>query len=191
MMNLLIEKFCFEDFIGIFDISLDCDKIIEYYEYLKSCGCEIGTPQHQKDFRKDTTIYLHELNIAYRNDYLAEYNFISRECLLLYLEKYNFTKIDYLQQSQCKLQKTIPGGGYHVWHCENSGHDGVARGLVTLLYLNDILDGGETEFLFLSKRIKPKKGRFLIFPAGFTHFHRGNPPLTKEKYIATSWIEYK
>ena len=27
----------------------------------------------------------------------------------------------------------------------------------------------------------------LIFPASFTHTHRGNPPLGGSKYIATSW----
>jgi hypothetical protein len=58
-----------------------------------------------------------------------------------------------------------------------------------MMYLNDVDDGGETEFLYQSKRYKPVKGRVLIWPAGFTHVHRGNPPLSGEKYIATSWLE--
>ena len=28
-----------------------------------------------------------------------------------------------------------------------------------------------------------------MWPAHWTHIHRGNPPLSGEKYIATSWIE--
>jgi len=38
-------------------------------------------------------------------------------------------------------------------------------------------------------RVKPKKGRLILFPAGFTHTHRGNPPLDGEKYIITGWVE--
>ena len=38
------------------------------------------------------------------------------------------------------------------------------------------------------RRVQPKKGLLLIWPAYFTHKHRGNPPLKGEKYIATGWI---
>ena len=33
-----------------------------------------------------------------------------------------------------------------------------------------------------------KKGRIVIWPAGFPYVHRGNPPLKHEKYILTSWM---
>jgi len=58
-----------------------------------------------------------------------------------------------------------------------------------MLYLNTVSEGGETEFLYLHRRIKPLQGRLLIFPASFTHTHRGNPPLSGDKYILTSWLE--
>jgi hypothetical protein len=60
----------------------------------------------------------------------------------------------------------------------------------TMMYLNDDFDGGETEFLYQSLRVKPVKGMVLIWPAGFTHVHRGNPPLNKDKYIGTGWYTY-
>jgi hypothetical protein len=59
-----------------------------------------------------------------------------------------------------------------------------------MVYLNDIEDGGETEFLYLSKRVKPVTGRVLLWPAGYTHTHRGNPPLKDTKYIITGWVEF-
>jgi len=58
------------------------------------------------------------------------------------------------------------------------------------LYLNDVEEGGETEFLYVKRRVSAKKGRFVLWPAGFTHTHRGNPPLSGEKYIMTGWVEF-
>jgi len=57
------------------------------------------------------------------------------------------------------------------------------------VFLNDVDEGGETEFLYQNKRIAPKKGRMVIWPSSFTHTHRGNPPLSGSKYIITGWIE--
>jgi len=71
------------------------------------------------------------------------------------------------------------------------GYNIYNRIMVSMLYLNDVEEGGETEFLFQSQRFKPKEGTFLIFPGTYTHMHRGNPPLSGEKYIVTSWIERK
>ena len=88
-----------------------------------------------------------------------------------------------------KIQKTLPTEGYHVWHVEhNKGFEDSHRAFVFSVYLNDIEDGGETEFLHFSKRVKPKTGRIVIWPAGFPYVHRGNPPLSGEKYIITSWM---
>jgi len=88
-----------------------------------------------------------------------------------------------------KLQKTLPTEGYHVWHIEHGpGFDYGSRAFVFSIYLNDVEEGGETEFLHFSKRVKPKAGRIVIWPAAFPYLHRGNPPLSGEKYILTSWM---
>jgi hypothetical protein len=88
-----------------------------------------------------------------------------------------------------KIQKTLPTEGYHVWHVEHGkGFKTQARAFVFSVYLNDVEDGGETEFLHFSKRVKPKTGRIVIWPAAFPYLHRGNPPLSGEKYILTSWM---
>ena len=95
-----------------------------------------------------------------------------------------------VSQAGIKIQMTRPSEGYHVWHCENSSLINKGRFLTWILYLNDIDEGGETELIHLSERITPKTGRLVIFPAGWTHAHRGNPPLSNTKYIATGWMEY-
>jgi len=88
------------------------------------------------------------------------------------------------------MQKTEIGQGYHVWHYESSTRGNCTRLLSWILYLNDVEEGGETEFLHLHRRVKPKAGTFVLFPAAFTHTHRGNPPLSNTKYIATGWVEF-
>ena len=88
-----------------------------------------------------------------------------------------------------KIQKTEIAGGYHVWHCEDAAPEVMRRVLTFILYLNDVDEGGETEFLYYPKRIKAKQGRLVLWPAGFTHTHRGNPPLTGTKYILTGWVD--
>ena len=91
--------------------------------------------------------------------------------------------------TQLKIQKTLPTEGYHVWHLEHGkGFENEPRAFAYTIYLNDVEEGGETEFLHFSKRVKPKKGRIVIWPAAFPYLHRGNPPLSGEKYIITSWM---
>ena len=53
--------------------------------------------------------------------------------------------------------------------------------------MNDEFEGGETEFLYQQRREEAVTGDVIMFPASFTHTHRGNPPLGATKYIATSW----
>tara|TARA_R100000664_G_scaffold10674_1_gene17577 strand:- start:877 stop:1473 length:597 start_codon:yes stop_codon:yes gene_type:complete len=96
---------------------------------------------------------------------------------------------DQFYYTTLKIQKTLPTEGYHVWHVEHGkGFENEARAFVFSIYLNDVEEGGETEFLHFSKRVKPKKGRIVIWPASFPYIHRGNSPLSGEKYIITSWM---
>ena len=93
------------------------------------------------------------------------------------------------QLTSLKIQKTLPTEGYHLWHVEHGqGFVNEPRAFVYSIYLNDVEEGGETEFLHFSKRVKPKTGRIVIWPAGFPYIHRGNSPLSGEKYILTSWM---
>ena len=86
-----------------------------------------------------------------------------------------------------KIKKIPMGGGFHSWHFENGTIPYSQRKFVIQLYLNDNFQGGETEFLYQNRRELPRQGDILIFPAGYTHTHRGNPPIGVDKYIITSW----
>ena len=81
--------------------------------------------------------------------------------------------------------------GYHIFHMDQGSHSpSVYRQLILMYYLNDVNEGGETEFYHQKIKIKPKQGRLVIFPAAFTHMHRGNPVISNKKYILNSWIVY-
>ncbi|MDF2179152.1 2OG-Fe(II) oxygenase [Aliiglaciecola sp. CAU 1673] len=83
-------------------------------------------------------------------------------------------------------------GGYPYWHSEvypQQGHnDALHRMLLFMFYLNDVEEGGETDFYYQDLSIKPEAGRMVIAPAYFTHTHRGNIPKSGDKYILTSWV---
>ena len=62
------------------------------------------------------------------------------------------------------------------------------RVLTYLFYLNDIDEGGETEFFGGDIKIIPKAGKLIIFPASWTFPHCGKMPISSNKYIITGWI---
>ncbi|NKF50418.1 2OG-Fe(II) oxygenase [Shewanella sp. WXL01] len=85
-------------------------------------------------------------------------------------------------------------GGYPHWHSEQfpqlPHNEPLHRVALFMFYLNDVKQGGETEFFYQNKQIKPQKGTMVIAPASFTHSHRGNTPLSNDKYIVTSWLMF-
>jgi hypothetical protein len=96
------------------------------------------------------------------------------------------------------MQKYIKGqGGYFHWHSEFYPHptdphqDSLHRTLLWMVYLNDVEEGGETEFYYQGLKSKPKAGSLVIAPADFTHTHRGCKPISSDKYIFTSWVLYQ
>jgi hypothetical protein len=49
-------------------------------------------------------------------------------------------------------------------------------------------EGGETEFFNGRIKIKPEKGKLLLFPSTWTFMHKGNTPISSNKYIVTGWL---
>jgi len=112
-----------------------------------------------------------------------------KNCLVHYLNKYPcLTKLSNWTSSCTIIQKTCPSEGYHDWHCENITYNNSTRAVAWMVYLNDVEEGGETEFLYQRKRMKPTKNTALFWPGSWTHQHRGNPPLSGDKYVLTGWF---
>ena len=90
-----------------------------------------------------------------------------------------------------KMQKTYAGGGFCQFHHEQ-GPDPytIIRYGVWMLYLNDVTRGGTTDFPVQNVRLAPTEGTFVLWPAAYTHPHRGSPDLDETKYIVTGWFEH-
>mgnify|MGYP003636761129 CR=1 FL=1 len=187
-----------DNFIGVYDNYItqdECNKAIKFYEDQHKFHNTLNRKVFENASvleKKDNQFFAKPHNIDIWWESLKPMIFNFDIALRHYIETNGANKaygnIEF-RYTTLKIQKTLPTEGYHLWHVEHGkGFDNEARAFVFSIYLNDVEDGGETEFLHFSKRVKPKKGRIVIWPAGFPYVHRGNPPLSGEKYILTSWM---
>ncbi len=192
-------KYKFQDFIGVYDnvfTSKECEDAIKLFEEYHRCGYTYSRSMQGLDthYQDDTSMdVLPSIDLDWDPKFIESFHSRFYDYIYpLYNNQYPILQQLPIHRSRhVKIQRTEPTQGYHVWHCEHdSSPIGCNRLLSWILYLNDVEEGGETEFLYQSLRFKPKTGTFILFPAHFTHTHRGNPPLSGSKYISTGWIEF-
>jgi len=183
----------YDDFIGIYDGAVShsfCADIIRafnHYQTTNAVYSEDSQFENSNAGRFDWAIDLTQMNANLTGFPERDLNDVLIACLDQYIHQYGHLKTELYYTPVQKIQKTPAGGGYHVWHDENNHMMFCARKMVWMVYLNDDFEGGETEFLYYHKRIKPKTGTLLIWPAGLTHAHRGGLVLSGNKYVATGW----
>jgi len=186
------------NFIGVYDNYItheECNKAIKLFEAQNKFNKTMNRQSFEQTSvlqKQDQQYFLAGENIEVWHSELKSLIVNFDMALKHYIETTGVSQafgVDEFHYTSLKIQKTLPTEGYHVWHIEHGkGYENEARALVFSVYLNDVEDGGETEFLHFSRRVKPKTGRIVIWPASFPYLHRGNPPLSGEKYILTSWI---
>lgn len=186
-----------DQFIGIYEnlITQDyCKELISKFESLSDAGFSVDRITHDgvsNTYQDDDSIFCTQISVEDMKCMQVFFGALWECAYPDYAEKYSILKLAEKHWTyEAKMQRTKVGQGFHQWHFESASRDSSKRLLTWLLYLNDVDDGGETEFLYLHKRVKPKAGTLVIFPAGFTHTHRGNPPLANTKYTITGWIEF-
>jgi len=167
------------------DISL-CDDIIEFYKnepnkWHGRAGNKVDTKV------KDSTDTVLNFNADLFMRYLNEI----KKSFILYENNFMYSKVKelYALVENVNVQHYKPNQAFYDWHCErkNVNND---RHLVFMTYLNDVADGGETEFYYQRFKVKPKKGLTLIWPVDWTYTHRGISSPTEHKYITTGWVSF-
>jgi 2OG-Fe(II) oxygenase superfamily len=98
----------------------------------------------------------------------------------------NFLKGQQLQVDHFMVQKYKQNEGMYIYHDDYSvEYDKKRFRVITYLwYLNDVYEGGETEF-WGSYTIKPKKGKLILFPSFWCFPHRAKVPISSDKVIIT------
>ncbi len=183
------------NFIGswIIDYSL-CDEIIAYYEKNKQKQVQGVTSEGinlaNKD-RRDITLKPQELNFPENEIYKIYFQSLF-ECYKDYNLQWPFLSriVNHLDIGSFNIGKYEPGQHFQKTHCERSGLSSLHRLLAFMTYLNDVEDGGSTYFNHYDLDIKPTKGLTLIWPAEWTHSHKGNVLKTGVKYIITGWLTF-
>lgn len=92
----------------------------------------------------------------------------------------------------CDMGYTIqkqPTTGSYAWHYDGSPAS-TGDFFLVIAYLNTPEKGGETEFIYNNRKVKPERGKIIAFPATWTYPHRGNKVISGEKYILTSLIKF-
>lgn len=88
------------------------------------------------------------------------------------------------------IQRYEPGGGFFGWHCERGQPGSRFRVLVFMTYLNDVSDGGHTEWKYLGLKVQPRLGLTVVWPTDWMYLHRGITSPTERKMIVTGWFSF-
>lgn len=111
-------------------------------------------------------------------------------------------------QEALQVARYEPGGRFneHFDACDNNNkeycdamnNNAGQRRTTLLIYLNDDFTGGETEFAQLGLKVKPLKGKAVLFWNVDENDviiqqskHSGNPVISGEKWIANKWAHSK
>jgi hypothetical protein len=191
----------YKDFIGMYNNVYEdgfCSHMITEFERFYAggyCGNRQQSEGTTKTKKQDEFLFLnlknhHPSNFNNKSCLAIFFDGLQR-CFENYVSEYDSLDGLNIKCTSVKLQRTVPGAGYHIWHGEQGNEDTANRVLTYILYLNTLDDdaAGETEFLYQRMRIPPQENTMVIWPAAFTHTHRGNVVHGGEaKYIITGWF---
>lgn len=180
------------DFIRVEENVLDenvCKKLIEYFDTHEPLHERVDNDKIPNFTQLNFTInskeneeienlhhYLISKTFEYRDKYYAH---VGRDC---------FPKEHQFEQFRIKKYQANTEDQFDT-HIDVTDHSSAKRFLSFMWYLNDVEDGGETEFADIL--IKPQCGKLLIFPPLWLFPHKGHISRSNDKYILSTYLHYK
>ena len=185
------------DFIHINNNSIPidiCSKIISTFE--KEPNKYKGVTSNGLNTNiKDTLDYLIDMNVTETSMWydinIFLYNELSKNLVQfdkIIFEKYGFHFFgEKLGDTGFMIQRYTKNKGKFMYHEDFSIKSTMHRVITFIWYLNNVDEGGETEFCG-DFRIKPTAGKLVLFPASWCYPHCGIMPISDDKYIITGWL---
>jgi hypothetical protein len=171
------------------DVSI-CDELINFHKQSPDKRLGVSSIGYDKTLKDSVDVTLLNASIELKNSYFMSLQKVAN----LYSDQYKeLNRIGkWASNSECIIQYYPKNGAFFNWHTERTSaqeHE-VSRVLVFMTYLNDVQNGGQTEFLYQNLKVKPEKGLTLFWPSEWTHTHRGIPAPFEEKWIITGWFNF-
>lgn len=175
---------------GYYIDSRICDRILQYCEDNQHLKKETELKHGKTILRNSTDWPIRPFD--YHHPFKA-YRDALNSCLSEYLKRWDEAekceKFNIIESFNIQYYK--PNQGFYPWHKEMTGTNNIEgkRHLVFMTYLNNVEDAG-TEFMYQKITTPAKKGLTIIWPAGWTHTHRGVISKDKGKVIITGWYSF-
>lgn len=175
--------------IRVYDNALSsetCHSLIDIFESNKDKQEKIDTNQKPSFTQFNLTENSNEFkpihNHVIKNTFEYTEKYYDFVCKEVFPESHAF--------EQFRIKKYLPDGhDMFDTHVDVRDYSSARRFLTLMWYLNDVDEGGETEFESL--QIKPKQGKLVVFPPLWMFPHRGNPPISSAKYLLHTYLHYK
>jgi len=184
------------------DRDLCCDLVQEckkYYNQLFSPGPTMGGVNPFIKSSMDFNFSAHQVNelgiespIFINSEIAINQSLFS--CLAYYQKTYSeLWNWPGIVDTGFRLQHYGASWGHYRQHVDgtpwssSSGNSVGRRVMAGIVYLNDVEVGGETYFPIYEQSVKPRAGTIAIFPANWTHPHQGNPPLSGDKWMISTF----
>jgi prolyl 4-hydroxylase len=184
------------NFIGSWNLApLDlCDEIVSYFELNVSKqkkGRTISGLNQNIKKSVDITISPNEIKLP-KNQVFNSYLNALFACHKDYVSQWPFLAgfLNKVEIGSFNIQRYQAGEHFQQIHSERTSIESLHRIFAWMTYLNDVDEGGATYFSHYDLEIKPQKGLTLIWPAEWTHAHKGNVLHSGSKYIITGWMDF-
>lgn len=171
----------------------ECEQIIELAKKNNMSPSQVVTDKSTSDYNVDSRNSVQIWFNPKTHPVLQKLSKISED-----LTGYPFENQEYVQ-----IVKYDVGGKFDEHYdsclqsekiCQQMNRGAGERRTTLLVYLNEEMEGGETEFVILNQKIKPEIGKAILFYSSDDQDkilkdskHRGCPVLKGEKWIATIW----